>query len=92
MKNLKNKIIYILTTIFAFFIGVIGTIYVIKYLPEKGENKESQQTISNVNITETNTIKTAINEIYDAVVLVETYKNKSQISSGVAYVVSTTKS
>lgn len=83
---MKNKIIYILTTIFAFFIGVIATIYVIKYIPEKEENKESQQTISNVNITETNTIKTAINEIYDAVVLVETYKNNSQISSGTGFI------
>lgn len=83
---MKNKIIYILTTIFAFFVGVIGTIYVIKYLPEKEENRDSQQTISNVNITETNTIKTAINEIYDAVVLVETYKNNSQISSGTGFI------
>lgn len=84
---MKNKIIYILTTIFAFFLGVIGTIYVIKYIPEKNivENQENQ-TVSNVNITETNTIKTAINEIYDSVVLVETYNNDSQISSGTGFV------
>lgn len=86
---MKNKIIYILTTILAFFLGIIGTIFVIKYIPEKTTDNQTtmeNQTVSNVNITETNTIKTAINEIYDAVLLVETYKDNYQISSGTGFV------
>ena len=85
---MKSKIIYLLTTIFAFFLGIIGTIVVIKYIPEKNNINEvnENQTVNNVNITETNTIKTAINEIYDAVVLVETYNNDNQISSGTGFV------
>lgn len=86
---MKNKIIYILTTILAFFLGVTGTIFVIKYIPTNtttNKTTNGNQTVSNVNITETNTIKTAINEIYDAVVLVETYSNNSQISSGTGFV------
>lgn len=80
---MKNKIIYILTVIIAFFAGIIGTIYVIKYIPTE---THIEKQVSNVNITETNTIKTAINEIYDAVVLVETYSNNQQISSGTGFV------
>lgn len=80
---MKNKIVYILTTIIAFFAGVIGTIYMIKYIPQE---KQIETQVSNVNITETNTIKTAINEIYDAVVLVETYNNNQLISSGTGFV------
>lgn len=85
---MKNKLIYIITIIFAFFIGVIGTIYVIKYIPQQPiqEVTNQNQAISNVNITETNTIKTSINEIYDAVVLVETYNDNSQISSGTGFI------
>ena len=82
---MKDKIIYIVTIILSFFIGIMGTIIVLNYYPIK-EKTITEKTNETVNITETNTIKESINKIYDAVVLVETYKNNSQISSGTGFI------
>lgn len=82
---MKNKIIYTITIIVTFFIGVIGTLVVIKYIPKESQTVINESTRT-VNITETNTIKSAIEKIYDAVVIVETYKNNSIISSGTGFV------
>lgn len=83
---MKNKLIYAVTIILTFFIGVMGTIVVLKYAPNQQETKTITETTSNVNITETDSIKTAINEIYDAVVVVETYKNNTVYSTGTGFV------
>lgn len=73
----------LLTVLISLSAGIIGTLVVIKYIPDRVENIHTNKTVS---ITENNTIKEAINEIYDAVVLVETYNNNSQISSGTGFV------
>ena len=78
-----KKSTYFLTIIITLMIGIIGTLTIQKYIPQKMEKIETNKT---VNITETNTIKSAINEIYDAVVLVETYNNNSLISSGTGFI------
>ena len=82
---MKDKIIYTTSIILAFFIGIMGTIVVLRYIPQEQKiiNTESSKTVS---VTETNTIKSAIDKIYDAVVLVETYKNNTVISSGTGFV------
>lgn len=80
---MKDKTKYIVLIILAFFIGIIGTIITIKYIPKE---KQTDTETKTVNITETNTIKSAIDKIYDAVVLVETYKNEHTISSGTGFV------
>lgn len=80
---MKNKIKYAATLILVFFIGVCGTIIVIKCVPDNKSIIEKQQTVS---ITETNTIKSAINEIYDAVILVETYNNNTLLSTGTGFI------
>ena len=82
---MKEKIIYIITIILSFFIGITGTIIVLKFYPIK-EKTITEKTKETVNITETNTIKESINKVYDAVVLVETYKNSSQISTGTGFI------
>ncbi len=82
---MKQKIIYTITIILSFFIGVIGTIVAIKYIPEN-ENIIKNQELKTVNITEENTIKTSIEKIYNAVVLVETYKNNTELSSGTGFI------
>lgn len=80
---MRNKTTYIIIAIISFFMGVMGTIYMIKYIPENVVTKETEKT---VNITETNTIKSSIDKIYDAVVLVETYTNDNQVSSGTGFI------
>ena len=82
---MKEKTIYATSVITALFVGIIGTLLVIKYIP-KNEKIIEQETTKTVSITETNTIKDSISKIYDAVVLVETYKNNNQISSGTGFV------
>ena len=81
---MKEKARYTLTVILAFFCGIIGTIIALKYIPQK--QTQTQQTTKLVNVTETNTIKSAIEKIYDAVTLVETYKNNTVISSGTGFI------
>lgn len=85
---MKDKIIYITTIILSFFIGIMGTIIVINYMPNtpKIEKTINNEPTSTINITESNTIKEAINKIYDAVVLVETYKNNSDLASGTGFI------
>lgn len=88
---MKEKIIYTVTIILSIFLGIMGTIIVISYMPNiprietKQENK-TDKTSKTINITETNTIKSSIDKIYDAVVLVETYKNNTVISSGTGFI------
>lgn len=85
---MKEKIIYTITIILSFFVGIMGTIIVINYMPnmQKIEKTINQESTTSVNITETNTIKKSIEKIYDAVVLVETYKNNTELSSGTGFI------
>lgn len=80
---MKQKIIYIVTIIMSFFVGIVGTLFVTDYLKE--EEVETDKT--SVEITEANTIKPAIDKIYDAVVLIETYdRNERGLGSGTGFV------
>lgn len=83
---MKNKIVYIITIILSISIGVMGTISVYKQVPQKTTIETVEKNNNNVTVTETNTIKSAIEKIYDAVVLVETYKNNSVYSTGTGFV------
>lgn len=83
---MKNKIAYLATIILCVALGVMGTISVYKKLPQETTVKTVNDNKNNVTITETNTIKTAINEIYDAVVVVETYKNNTLYSTGTGFI------
>ena len=77
---MKKKIAYIIVVIFAFFIGIIGTLVVIK-----NYHSESLKTIKEVSVVEENSLKEAIDKIYDAVFLIETYRGTKQIGSGTGF-------
>lgn len=81
---MKNKIIYIVSIIVALTVGVTGTIVTLHYFPLTETTVE--KTVSEVSITESDTLKTAIGKIYDSVVLIETYTNNKQVSSGTGFV------
>lgn len=79
---MKQKIIYIVTIIMSFFVGIVGTLFVVDYLKKPTETSKTS-----VEITEDNTIKPAINKIYDSVVLIETYdRNERGLGSGTGFV------
>lgn len=83
---MKNKLAYLATVILCISLGIMGTISVYKKIPQETTIKTINGSNENVTITETNTIKTAINEIYDAVVVVETYKNNTLYSTGTGFI------
>lgn len=79
---MKQKIIYIVTIIMSFFVGIVGTLFVVDYLKKPTETNKTS-----VEITEDNTIKPAIDKIYDSVVLIETYdRNERGLGSGTGFV------
>ena len=57
---MREKVIYFLTIIITLFVGITGTILVIQYIPG-GETIE--KTLKEVSVTETNTIKSAVEKI-----------------------------
>lgn len=81
---MREKIIYVVTILITLTIGITGTIIVFHYFPFKKNVVE--KTVKEVNLTETNTIKSAVDKIYDAVVLIEAYKGNRLFSSGTGFV------
>ena len=71
---MKNKLLYIITIVMTLFIGISLTLVVLYYYPL--HDKTVSKTISNVNITESNTIKQSIDKAYNAVVVVESTTNR----------------
>ena len=81
---MKQKTTYIVTIIVTLFVGIIGTIAVIKFLP--GTKEVVNRTVKDVSITEKDSIKEAIAKIKDAVVVIESYKNGQKVSQGSGFV------
>ncbi len=79
--NEKQK--YLLTILITLFIGIIGTTYAYQFVfkPEA-----TVKTVKDVSISETNTLKSAIEKVYDAVLLIETYENGKITSSGTGFI------
>ena len=82
MKD-KNKISYVLTFLIALSLGVFGT-----YLFMDTYHKETvvEKTEKVVSVTETDTIKSSVSKIYDATILVESYKKGTLSSTGTGFV------
>lgn len=83
MKN-NNIIKYIPVIIISLFAGIIGTIIVYKKIPQELQTVEKQA--KNITISESNTLKSAIEKIYNAVVVVETYRNNAVFSTGTGFI------
>lgn len=79
---MREKIIYAMTIIITLFLGITGTFLVVKYTG----TETIEKTVKQVSVTENNTIKSAVDKIYDAVVYIESYSNNKAISSGTGFV------
>lgn len=87
MKNdFQKNILLTVLVVVSFFIGVIGTIVVYKYYP--GAEKEIIEK-RDVTITSNDSISEAVDKIYDAVVVIETFKGNSLYSTGTGFVYKT---
>ncbi len=83
---MKDKLKFIVTIIVSCFVGVTGTIIVYHYCPSKWTTETIEKTVSQVSVTESDTIQSGVSKIYDAVVVVESYTNNKLSSSGTGFV------
>lgn len=81
---MREKSVFATAVILSFFLGIIGTIAAFYYLPISG--KTIKEEIKKVTVTETNTIKSAVEKIYDAVLYVESYEGNRLISTGTGFI------
>ena len=81
---MREKSVFATAVILSFFLGIIGTIAAFYYLPISG--KTIKEEIKKVTVTETNTIKSAVEKIYDAVLYVESYEGNKLISTGTGFI------
>lgn len=82
---MKNKIGYIVTIICCMTLSSIFTLFIVDYKLDKLDIEE-EKTITTINISEENTIKSSVDKIYDSVVLIETYVDNQSLGSGTGFV------
>ena len=82
MEGRKNN--YIPVIIISLFVGIIGTIFVYKKVPQELKTIEKYE--KNITINESDTLKSSIEKIYNAVVLVETYRGNNVYSTGTGFI------
>ena len=83
MGIMKEKFRYFIIGLSCTLVGICGTIIVIRKYPQETVEK----TVKDVTIHETNTIKSAIDKIYDAVVVVQEYDIRGNlVGTGTGFV------
>lgn len=83
---MKDKLKYIVTIIISCFVGVTGTIIVYHYCPPKWTTETIEKTVSQVSVTEADTIQSGVSKVYDATVVVESYSKGQLSSSGTGFI------
>jgi serine protease Do len=78
---MKKKLLIIFVSLLVFISGGVSTYFILDYM-EKDKEKD---TVS-VEFSETNSLNASINKIYDAVVVIETYKGLDVYSTGTGFV------
>lgn len=80
---MKQKSYYILTVLIGLLVGIVGT-YI--FMKEYSNEKVLEKIDKVVSVTETDTIKSAIEKVYNATILVESYKNNKLSGSGTGFI------
>lgn len=81
---MTQKLKEILMVIGSLFVGVIVTLMVVHFFPVNTQIVE--KTVSEVQVSESDTIKSGVNKVYNAVVVIESYKGNKLASSGTGFV------
>lgn len=82
---MKNKLLYVVSILISVILSSTSTYFYVEYkLDNLDVNKE--KVITEVSITEENTIKSSINKVYDSVVLVQTFANEYSLGTGTGFV------
>lgn len=84
---MKNKIGYIISIVLSLLIGALIAVFTLDYLNDNNnENQKITTTLKEVNITESNTLTSSLEKIYDSVVVIQSYGNNSKlISTGTGF-------
>lgn len=82
---MKNKLLYIITVIIC-IVASAGITFVIVENKFKEIKLNEEKVITEVSITEENSIKESVNKVYDSVILVETYSGSRQLGSGTGFI------
>ena len=85
---MKNKSLYFIGILIAFLLGIGGTFLLLNNTTTTEKEKIVEQTVKTVSVTETDTLKSAIELVDDAVVYIAT-TTKSGSSSGSGFVYKT---
>ena len=81
---MKKILGYIVAIVLSLTVGICGTIIVYHYFPLT--QPETETVVKDVTITETNSMKSSIEEVYDSVVIIETYNNVQKVGTGTGFV------
>ena len=73
---------YVISILIALFTGIIGTICVYKFIPNKTITTKQE---SKITLTEQDTISSAIGKVNDAVVYIESYQRNVAAGSGTGF-------
>lgn len=85
---MKQKITYIVISVFCVTLGVCGTAAMYHYFPPTS-SEAVEKSVKEVTVTEADSLKSAVEKVYDAVVVVKTYKNNRLVSTGTGFVYKT---
>lgn len=83
---MKKKLGYVVTIVLCMLCSSLLTIFIINYKLDKVEVDDKEKVVTTVNISENNTIKSSVDKVYDAVVLVETYLDSRKLASGTGFI------
>lgn len=84
---MRQKAISLFSILITLFIGITGTIIVYRYF--LGGNEIIEKKINNITLTESDTIASSVNEVYDATVYIETYNGTNISSTGSGFIYKT---
>lgn len=86
-KEISVPILIILVIVVSLISGSLGAYFILSTLGTNTTTTSGGITKSNAILTETNSIASAVEKVYDAVVVVEVYdKNKNMMSTGTGFV------
>lgn len=85
-NNINLGVLITLVVVLSLISGFLGATIVFKTLNTGSTNTISGVTTSTIKLEETNSISTAVEKVYDAVVVVEGYTNEQLASTGTGFV------
>lgn len=82
---MKQKTKYIIGLVGVFFVGVVATTLAFHFFPIL-QSEDIVKTVKEVSVKETDTIKSAVDKVYDSVLVIKSYQGNRLIGTGTGFV------